>query len=141
MPKILDPLKFFLFFLKALGIPHILVKSFLKIRQKLKFWWFFKYFNLFEFLLKWENECQKKDLTTLDPLKKKFFFLNALGFLNIHVKSFWKSGKNWNFGDFLTFIDFNPMYRHPHQVLVGVSEILWTETAELHVLGNSKARV
>ena len=50
-------------------------------------------------------------LTFFDHFRpsQKFFFFNALGFLNIHVKSFWKSGKNWNFGDFfniLTFLSF-----------------------------------
>ena len=56
--------------------------EFLKIGQKLKFWWLFKNFNFFEFLLKWENECQKKD-------EKKLKFLNS------HQNfSFWPIFKN-----------------------------------------------
>ena len=45
------PLIFFLFFSECPWFSKHFGSEFVKIRQKLKFWWLFKNFNFFEFLL------------------------------------------------------------------------------------------
>ena len=52
------------------------------------------------------------------PQRKIFFsFLNALGLPHTFVKSFWKSGKNWNFGDFLKILTFSSFFSNDKIIL------------------------
>ena len=63
-------------------------KKLCNLIPNLEFWAYFAYFG---------------------PTQKEIF-LNALGLLHILVKCFWKSGKNWNFGDFFNILIFSSFF-------------------------------
>ena len=119
----LDPLNFsFFFFYNALGLSNIFAKSFWKSGKNWNFGDFLQILTFSSFFLNDKIILRKKLHNFFDfsaffyHFRSSqiffffFFFVNGLGLPHIFVKSFWKSGKNWNFGDFLKILTFSSFF-------------------------------